>query len=116
MGNFILFSDAYIPIQTGRAFYGALQLDGGKGSFQSLGSDVNCLFYKPLEPMAMPDPVDCFHALADHATLTGRKFEVAYATAFESFAELLSSRKEGLAGNWFTAPGGGFEAPLILTL
>lgn len=53
----------------------------------------------------MPDPVECFQSLADHATLTGRKFEPGYATAFESFAEILSSRKDGLAGNWFTAPG-----------
>merc|ERR1711972_299135 len=28
MGNYILFSDAYIPVQTGMAFYKALQADG----------------------------------------------------------------------------------------
>ena len=67
----------------------------------------NCLFYKPAgEALSTPDPVECFQALADHATMTGRKFEPGYAAAFESFAEILSSRKEGLAGNWFTAPGG----------
>jgi len=37
--------------------------------------------------------------------MTGRKFEAGYATAFEAFTEVLASRKEGLGGNWFTAPG-----------
>jgi len=106
MGNFVLFSDAYVPVQSGTAFYKAIQMDGGKGTFFSLGADVNCLFYKPAgEALATPDPVDCFHSLADHASMTGRKFEVGYAAAFEAFTEVLQSRKDGLAGNWFTAPG-----------
>merc|ERR1719412_2661162 len=29
MGNYILFSDAYVPVQTGLAFYKAVQTDGG---------------------------------------------------------------------------------------
>merc|ERR1719476_599618 len=53
----------------------------------------------------MPDPTECFHALADHASMTGRRFEVGYAAAFEAFTEVLESRKEGLGGAWFTAPG-----------
>eukprot|EP00931_Biecheleriopsis_adriatica_P028208 TRINITY_DN1685_c0_g2_i1.p1 TRINITY_DN1685_c0_g2~~TRINITY_DN1685_c0_g2_i1.p1 ORF type:complete len:571 (-),score=154.40 TRINITY_DN1685_c0_g2_i1:110-1822(-) len=106
MGNFVLFSDSYVPVQSGTAFYKAIQIDGGKGTFYSLGADVNCLFYKPAgEALTTPDPVDCFHSLADHASMTGRKFEVGYAAAFEAFTEVLQSRKEGLAGNWFTAPG-----------
>lgn len=106
MGNFILFSDAYIPVQTGTAFYRALQTDGGKGTFYSLGGDVNCLFYKPSGgPLPMPKPMECFHSLADHAALTGVRFEVGYAGAFEAFTEVLESRAEGLGGNWFTAPG-----------
>jgi len=105
MGNYILFSDSYIPVQTGTAFYRALQADGGKGTFYSLGSDVNCLFYKPAEAVEMPDPLECFHALADHATMTGRKFSPGYATAFEAYCEILESRKDGLGGSWFTAPG-----------
>jgi len=107
MGNFILFSDAYVPVQSGTGFYRAIQMDGGKGTFFSLGSDVHCLFYKPgggVE-LSTPDPVECFQALADHAAMTGRKFEAGYATAFEAFTEVLASRKEGLGGNWFTAPG-----------
>eukprot|EP00933_Yihiella_yeosuensis_P039238 TRINITY_DN3319_c0_g1_i1.p1 TRINITY_DN3319_c0_g1~~TRINITY_DN3319_c0_g1_i1.p1 ORF type:complete len:571 (+),score=169.11 TRINITY_DN3319_c0_g1_i1:82-1794(+) len=106
MGNFILFSDAYIPVQSGAAFYKAIQADGGKGTFYTLGGDVHCLFYKPAgEALTTPDPVDCFNSLADHVSMTGRKFEVGFGAAFESFAEVLQSRKEGLAGNWFTAPG-----------
>jgi hypothetical protein len=106
MGNYILFSDAYVPVQTGSAFYKALQMDGGAGTFHSLGGDVNCLFYKPAgEALPMPDPLDCFHTLADHATMSGVKFEVGYAAASEAFCEVLESRKEGLGGSWLTAPG-----------
>jgi len=106
MGNFILFSDAYVPVQSGMAFYKAIQMDGGKGTFYSLGADVHCLFYKPAgEALSTPDPVDCFHSLADHASMTGRKFEAGYAAAFEAFTEVLSSRKAGLGGSWFNAPG-----------
>jgi len=105
MGNYIFFSDGYVPVQTGTAFYRALQMDGGKGTFFSLGSDVHCLFYKPAVEMSMPDPKECFHALADHTSMTGRRFEVGYAAAFEAFTEVLESRKEGLGGAWFTAPG-----------
>merc|ERR1712166_1045500 len=39
MGNFILFSDTYVPVQSSMAFYRAVQSDGGKGTFYSLGSD-----------------------------------------------------------------------------
>eukprot|EP00932_Pfiesteria_piscicida_P008032 SRR837773.18304.p3 GENE.SRR837773.18304~~SRR837773.18304.p3 ORF type:complete len:279 (-),score=166.83 SRR837773.18304:33-803(-) len=106
MGNYILFSDAYIPVQTGQAFYRALQTDGGKGTFYSLGADVHCLFYKPAgEALTMPDPKECFESLANHVSMTGRRFEVGYAAAFEAFTEVLESRKEGLGGAWFTAPG-----------
>jgi len=105
MGNYILFSDKYIPVQTGQAFYRALQTDGGKGTFYSLGSDVHCLFYKPAAELSMPDPQECFHALANHVSMTGRRFEVGYAAAFEAFTQVLESRKDGLGGNWFTAPG-----------
>lgn len=105
MGNYIFFSDGYVPVQTGTAFYRAVQMDEGKGTFFSLGSDVHCLFYKPAEELSMPDPKECFHALADHVGMTGRRFEVGYAGAFEAFSEVLESRKEGLGGAWFTAPG-----------
>merc|ERR1711972_1176534 len=47
MGNYILFSDNHVPVQTGQALYAALQSDGGRGSFYSLGDDVHALFYKP---------------------------------------------------------------------
>merc|ERR1740121_172771 len=105
MGNFIFFSDDSVPVQTGTAFYRAIQTDGGKGTFLSLGSDVHCLFYKPAEALTMPDPKECFYALADHTSMHGRRFEVGYAAAFEAFTEVLESRKEGLGGAWFTAPG-----------
>merc|ERR1712190_368495 len=72
----------------------------------SLGGDVHCLFYKPAgEALSMPDPTDCFHALADHVSMTGRRFKPGYAAAFECFTEVLESRKDGLGGSWFTAPG-----------
>jgi len=105
MGNFILFSDGYIPVQSGHALYAALQSDGGKGTFHSLGSDVHCLFYKPAGGVTTPDPVDCFNSLADYATMTGRRFEPAYAEASVNFCQVLESRKAGLGGQWLTAPG-----------
>jgi len=105
MGNFIFLSDGYVPVQTGAAFYKALQADGGKGTFYSLGGDVHCLFYKPAQDLTTPDPSECFHALADHVSMTGRRFEVGYAAALEGFCQVLESRKEGLGGNWLNIPG-----------
>jgi len=105
MGNFIFLSDGYVPVQTGAAFYKALLSDGGKGTFHSLGGDVHALFYKPAEELTMPDPTECFTALADHVSMTGRRFEVGYAAALEGFCKVVQSRKEGLGGNWFTIPG-----------
>jgi hypothetical protein len=105
MGNFIFLTDGFIPVQTGQALYSALSVDNGKGTFYSLGSDVNCLFYKPGVELEEADPVECFHALSDYATMTGRKFEPGYAEANEAFCSLLQSRKSGLAGSWFNIPG-----------
>merc|ERR1712217_563344 len=75
------------------------------GTFYSLGNDVHCLFYQPSEALEMPDPKQCFTSLADHAAMTGKRFEVGYAAAFETFCEVLESRKAGLQGSWFTIPG-----------
>jgi len=117
MGNYILFSDAYVPVQSGTAFYRALQMDDGKGTFFSLGSDVHCLFYKPAgEALDTPDPTDCFHALADHVTMTGRRFQVGYSAAVEAFCGVLESRKEGLGGRWLTAPGESTSAAFMRRL
>jgi len=105
MGNYILFSDACVPVQTGTAFYRAIQMDDGKGTFFSLGSDVHCLFYKPAgEGLTTPDPMECFHTLADHVAMTGRRFQVGYSAVLEAFCGVLESRKEGLNGRWLTAP------------
>lgn len=106
MGNFILFSDAYVPVQTGTALYRALQMDDGKGSFYTLGEDVHCLFYKPSgDALAMPSPKECVHSLSDHAAMSGVRFEVGYAAALDAFTDVLESRKEGLGGRWFRATG-----------
>jgi len=37
--------------------------------------------------------------------MTGRRFEVGYGAVLEEFAGILESRKEGLGGSWFNAPG-----------
>jgi len=105
MGNFVLFSDSYVPVQTSAGFYRALQSDGGNGTFHSLGSDVHCLFYKPATALELPDPSECFQSIMDHLTMTGRRFPVAYSVALEEFCKVLESRKEGLGGSWLTAPG-----------
>lgn len=86
--------------------YKALQMDDGTGTFYTLGSDTHCLFYKPADDaLSMPNPKECFHSLADHVSVTGRRFEVGYAAAFEAFTEVLESRMSGLSGSWFTTPG-----------
>jgi hypothetical protein len=105
MGNFVLFSDSYIPVQTSTGFYHALQSDGGAGTFYSLGSDVHCLFYKPAVALEMPDPTECFQSIMDHLVMTSRRFPVVYSVALEEFCNILQSRKEGLGGSWLTAPG-----------
>jgi len=106
MGNFILFSDGYVPVQTGTAAYRALQLDGGRGQFFSLGGDVHALFYKPAgEDLPLPDPTESFNALSDHVAMTGRRFSPGYGEALQIFCDTLESRKEGLGGLWLTAPG-----------
>merc|ERR1712179_5438 len=53
----------------------------------------------------MPGPKECLHALSDHAAMSGVRFEVGYAAALEAFTDVLESRKEGLGGRWFRAPG-----------
>merc|ERR1719420_2350930 len=105
MGNFILFSDAYVPVQSSAGFYRALQSDGGNGTFYSLGADVHALFYKPATPLEMPDPSECFQSIQDHLVMTGRRFPVVYSVALEEFCKILESRKEGLGGSWLSAPG-----------
>merc|ERR1712166_467024 len=42
---------------------------------------------------------------AMYAAMSGRRFEPGYAQASHSFCEVLSSRKVGLGGVWFAAPG-----------
>merc|ERR1712113_372652 len=37
--------------------------------------------------------------------MTGRRFQAGYAAALDCFTEVLESRKNGLGGCWFTAPG-----------
>merc|ERR1711879_221183 len=88
------------------SFYRAIQMDDAKGTFYSLGGDVHCLFYKPAgEALTTPDPKECFVSLANYVSMTGRRFEVGYAAALECFTDVLETRKEGLGGSWFTAPG-----------
>merc|ERR1712179_322377 len=53
----------------------------------------------------MPGPKECLHALSDHAAMSGVRFQVGYAAALEAFTDVLESRKEGLGGRWFRAPG-----------
>merc|ERR1719284_2392346 len=72
MGSYILFSDEYIPVQTGTAFYKAIQSDGGKGTFYSLGADVHCLFYKPVSG-AETSPEKAVNSLIDHLAVKGMK-------------------------------------------
>merc|ERR1719198_1345201 len=82
----------------------ALALDGGKGTFYSLGSDVHCLFYKPASA-AEPSPATAVNTLIDHLAITGMKLHPAYAEGLSVFYNLLETRKPGLQGAWFALPG-----------
>jgi hypothetical protein len=103
MGNFMFLSEA-VPIQTESGLLKALALDGGKGTFYSLGSDVNCLFYKPASA-AEPSPATAVNSLIDHLAIKGMKMNPAYAEGMSVFYNLLETRKPGLQGAWFALPG-----------
>jgi hypothetical protein len=99
MGNFIFLSDA-VPVQTKVGLDKALAIDGGKGSFYSLGSDVHCVFYVPasVEPAT---PVNALNSYLDHLAVTGRKLPVGYAQGLTAFHKVLETRASGLSGQWF---------------
>lgn len=102
MGNFMFLSEA-VPVQTETGMLKALALDGGKGTFYSLGSDVHCLFYKPAVSTEA-SPTTAVNSLIDHMALTGKKFAPAYAEGLTCFASVLETRRAGLAGSWFALP------------
>jgi hypothetical protein len=104
MGNFMFLSDA-IPIQTESGLLKALALDGGKGTFYSLGSDVHCIFYKPAAGAAEPSPATAVNSLIDHLAIKGMKLHPAYAEGMSVFYNLLETRKPGLQGSWFALSG-----------
>ena len=103
MGNFMFLSGEAVPIQTEGAL---LRVQGRKGKFFSLGDDVNALFFKPEEDCAEEaDPLIAFNTWADHLRMTGRKMNPGYSQILTVFHRTLGSRKEGLKGRWFAAPG-----------
>ncbi len=55
---------------------------------------------------------ECFNALANHVSMTGRRFEVGYAAAFEAFTEafLCDSRWRSSGNKQQSPPGGMREA------
>jgi hypothetical protein len=103
MGNFMFLSEA-VPIQTESGLLKALALDGGKGTFYSLGSDVHCIFYKPASGAAS-SPATAVNSLIDHLAIKGMKLNPAYAEGLTVFYNLLETRKPGLQGAWFELPG-----------
>jgi len=105
MGNFI-FGATATPIQTRAALD---SLAGQAGTYYSLGSDVHAIFFEPTGGYRTADPVDALHTWFTHLDRTNRPLPLAYQTMYQSFAELLESRKEGLQGAWFNIEG---ETPL----
>merc|ERR1719453_710078 len=103
MGNFMFLSEA-VPIQTESGLLKALALDGGKGTFYSLGGDVHCLFYKPASG-AETSPEKAVNSYIDHLAVKGMKLHPAYAEGMSVFYSLLETRKPGLQGSWFALPG-----------
>jgi hypothetical protein len=100
MGNYMFLSDA-VPVQTEA---GLVRVSGQSGKFYSLGEDVNAVFFKP-DSQEDPDPVVSFNTWADHLRMTGRKMNPGYSQMLVIFHRILASRKEGLNGRWFAAPG-----------
>ena len=104
MGNYIYLSDA-TPIQTEAGLVRILA-EGQDGKFFSLGEDVNAVFFKPSVPETIEvDPLGAFHTWSDHLRMTGRKMNPGYSQMLTVFHRTLGSRKEGLNGRWFAAPG-----------
>ena len=101
MGNYCFLSEA-VPVQTEAAL---LRLAETDGKFYSIGDDVNAVFFKPAKAADEIDPVAAFNTWADHLRMTGRKLNPGYSQILTVFHRTLASRKEGLAGRWFTVPG-----------
>merc|ERR1719389_1083847 len=102
MGNFMFLSEA-VPIQTESGLLKALALDGGKGTFYSLGSDVHAVFYKPASGAEI-SPSTALNSLRDPLNVTGRRLPVGYAQGMSVFYNLPETRKPGLQGAWFALP------------
>ena len=67
---------------------------------------MNAVFFKPDSPVAAEaDPLTAFNVWADHLRMTGRKMNPGYSQLLTVFHRTLGSRKEGLKGRWFAAPG-----------
>jgi hypothetical protein len=104
MGNYMFLSEA-TPIQTEAALVRTLAEDQ-EGKFYSLGDDVNAVFFKPSKTeVCEVDPLSAFNMWADHLRMTGRKLNPGYSQILTVFHRTLGSRKEGMAGRWFTVPG-----------
>lgn len=104
MGNFIFLSD-HVPVQTSLGLEKALAIDGGKGSFYTLGSDVNCVFYVPGSAMEPATPTAGLNSFLDHLAVTGKRLPVGYAQGLTAFHKVLETRMNGLQGEWFAVGG-----------
>jgi hypothetical protein len=102
MGNYMFLSEA-TPIQTEAALVRILA-EGEAGEFFALGDDVNAVFFKSNKTDEV-DPLVGFNVWADHLRMTGRKMNPGYSQILTVFHRTLASRKEGLNGRWFAAPG-----------
>jgi hypothetical protein len=106
MGNYIFLSDA-VPIQTESALLRAIRADSGAGKFYSLGEDVSAVFYKPAGSKVDDEvaPTEALHSLISHMRLTGKAYLPGYNQLLTVLHRTFESRKEGLNGRWFKAPG-----------
>ena len=104
MGNYIFLSE-HTPIQTEAGLVRVLA-EGQEGKFYTFGDDVNAVFFKPIAPEAAEvDPLGAFNTWSDHLRMTGRKMNPGYSQILTVFHRTLGSRKEGMSGRWFSAPG-----------
>lgn len=102
MASYSFLCHPFIPCSSLRSAITVMKIDNAKGKWYSLGDDVSALFYLPHpEARDPPRPKAALNRIMDHLTMTGQRFNPAYAAVFDSFADILEQRGE----HWFCAEG-----------
>ncbi|CDI74196.1 hypothetical protein, conserved [Eimeria praecox] len=102
MASYSFLCHPFIPCFSLRSALTVMKTDNAKGKWYSLGSDVNALFYLPHKLYRNPpSPKTALTRIMDHLTMTGQRFNPAYAAVLDSFADILEQR----GPHWFCSEG-----------